>query len=165
MSTRSTTALLSLLAILAISGGAAFARSPNLKTAITVFPEATSLTPLPIPGRPHPIQDLYMAANSSGLLGYIVDIRSAAKSGPFTVRLFLTNDLTILDTQITSYRGQHGRDIRRPSFLRRFTGKCARDPLRIGEDIDAVSGATISSGAMADSIRRALDIVPNLLEH
>ena len=48
-------------------------------------------------------------------------------------------------------------------FRRQFVGKTGRDPLRLNRDIDAVSGATISSGAMAVGVRRAAVLVDEIM--
>jgi len=43
--------------------------------------------------------------------------------------------------------------IERPEFARQFKGKDVRDPFKLGEDIDAVSRATITMSAAARAIR------------
>ena len=49
--------------------------------------------------------------------------------------------------------------IEKPEFQDQFMGKSCRDPLRIGDDVDTVSGATISTEAMIESLRRLLAAV------
>jgi electron transport complex protein RnfG len=41
-------------------------------------------------------------------------------------------------------------------FLRQFTGKTSRSPLKARKDIDAITGATITSQAIADGVKQAL---------
>jgi hypothetical protein len=53
--------------------------------------------------------------------------------------------------------------VRDPRFRQQFVGKSAADPLRPGEEIVAVSGATISSRAMAVGVRRALILLDELV--
>ena len=48
-------------------------------------------------------------------------------------------------------------------FRAQFVGKTARDPLRTGDDVVAVSGATISSRAMSLGVKRALVIMEELV--
>lgn len=42
------------------------------------------------------------------------------------------------------------------SFRSRFVGKTVEDPITIGQDIDNLSGATVSATAATDAIRRGL---------
>lgn len=43
-----------------------------------------------------------------------------------------------------------------PEFLKQFTKKSAKDPIVVGKDINAATGATVSSRAMADGIRKVI---------
>ena len=52
------------------------------------------------------------------------------------------------------YSAQRGEEVCSPSFAQQFEGKTPDAPIRVGKDIDAVTGATISSRAMADGVRR-----------
>lgn len=49
-----------------------------------------------------------------------------------------------------------GANITRQNFLFQFIGKSARDPLEPKKDIDAITGATISSRAVCAGAREAL---------
>ena len=49
--------------------------------------------------------------------------------------------------------------IEKPEFQDQFVGKSCFDPLQIGDDVDTVSGATISTEAMIESLRRLFDVV------
>jgi hypothetical protein len=52
--------------------------------------------------------------------------------------------------------------VRDPRFRKQFQGKTAQDPLRLNRDIDAVSGATVSSASLATGARRAAILVEEL---
>jgi Na+-translocating ferredoxin:NAD+ oxidoreductase RnfG subunit len=41
-------------------------------------------------------------------------------------------------------------------FLKQFTGKTSSSPLKAKKDIDAITGATITSQAVADGVKQAL---------
>ena len=49
-------------------------------------------------------------------------------------------------------------------FRRQFVGKSGRDPIAANLDIVAVSGATISSRAMAVGVRRAVVLFEELVK-
>ena len=61
------------------------------------------------------------------------------------------------------YRERYGDEVRDPRFRQQFVGKTAADPLRPGEEVVAVSGATISSRAMALGVRRCLVLFDELV--
>jgi len=61
------------------------------------------------------------------------------------------------------YRERYGDEVRDPRFRQQFVGKTAADPLRPGEEVIAVSGATISSRAMALGVRRCLVLFDELV--
>ena len=60
------------------------------------------------------------------------------------------------------YREPRGDEVRDPRFRKQFEGKTAQDPLRLGRDIDAVSGATVSSASLATGVHRAAVLVEEL---
>lgn len=49
-----------------------------------------------------------------------------------------------------------------PEFLKQFTAKSAKDPIALGKDINASTGATISSKALADGIRKVILLTQEL---
>ena len=51
-----------------------------------------------------------------------------------------------------------GDKITKPDFQERVLGLNYADPIEIGVDVDVISGATVSTGGMLSSIRRAMDI-------
>ena len=89
-------------------------------------------------------------------LGYVATEATKARSGRFTVLVLVGPDCTVQRTAVIDYRGTHGRGCLYPRFTRQFAGKAPTDPIRIGQDIDAVTGATLSCNAVADVVRRAL---------
>ena len=60
----------------------------------------------------------------------------------------------IKDIEILSYREAHGAEVRNASWRQQFVGKTASAPLRVGDDIDNISGATLSCSHLTDGIRK-----------
>ena len=89
----------------------------------------------------------------SGTVGYIAKQRVTVRSGSFTVEVVMDNNFRVRDAKAMGYSGQRGDEVCFPSFSNQFKGKTPDAPIRVGKDIDAVSGATISSRAMADGVR------------
>jgi electron transport complex protein RnfG len=50
-----------------------------------------------------------------------------------------------------------GANIVRPEFLKQFIGKSARDPIEANKDIDAITGATISTRAVCSGVKEAIE--------
>ena len=61
--------------------------------------------------------------------------------------------------EILTYRESHGGEIRLPAWRRQFVGKTSAAPLRIGDDIANISGATLSCTHLAEGVRRVVAIV------
>jgi len=55
-----------------------------------------------------------------------------------------------------SYVEQRGRPISTRRFLSQFIGKTSKNPIQVGKDVDAVSGATISSRASAFAVKKVI---------
>ncbi len=56
--------------------------------------------------------------------------------------------------EIMEYREAYGEEIRSERFRKQFAGKTAKDAITAGQDIDIVSGASISSKAIALGVKR-----------
>ncbi len=60
----------------------------------------------------------------------------------------------VTNLAVMSYVEQHGRPIATRRFLNQFIGKTADNPIQVGKDVDAVSGATIISRAAAFAVKK-----------
>jgi hypothetical protein len=78
------------------------------------------------------------------------------KWGPvhYIVALDLAGKVTNL--AVMSYIEQRGRPISTKRFLGQFIGKTSESPIQVGKDVDAVSGATISSRASAFAVKKVI---------
>jgi Na+-translocating ferredoxin:NAD+ oxidoreductase RnfG subunit len=72
----------------------------------------------------------------------------------YIVALDLTGRVTNL--AVMSYLGERCRPIATRRFLDQFIGKTGKSPITIGKDVDAVSGATISSRATAFAVKKVV---------
>jgi Na+-translocating ferredoxin:NAD+ oxidoreductase RnfG subunit len=71
-------------------------------------------------------------------------------------------DLQVRRATVLTYTAERGADIQMPKFTRQFTGKGPKDPIRVGKDIDAITGATLSAKAMSGGVRDAIRLVREL---
>ena len=65
----------------------------------------------------------------------------------------------IAGIEVLSYRESHGSEIRLPAWRKQFVGKTLAQPLRTGNDIVIVSGATLSCNHVTDGVRRIAAVV------
>lgn len=125
------------------------------------FPGTLQVQPLPPQGQPQNAAEAVFAIEgpSDATLGYAVELQVASRSGPFQVLVALDTQRCVRGVRILRYAAQRGRGVLAREFTSRFEGKCPQDPIRIGTDIDAVTGATLSAQAVAGGVRRAIELV------
>ena len=82
---------------------------------------------------------------------------------PITFAALVGPDGTLRRVEVMVYREAYGDAVREARFRRQFVGKTTADPVRHGQDIVAVAGATISSRSLATGARRALHLVDELV--
>lgn len=71
----------------------------------------------------------------------------------------------IKDIEILSYREAHGAEVRNASWRSQFVGKKASEPLRVGDDIDNISGATLSCSHLTDGVRKLARLIAQSPAH
>lgn len=93
------------------------------------------------------------------LLGYgfwttEIDPLERGYDGPIAILVGLDLHAYLTGVVVGKHREPYGNvSIDRPEFAAQFNGKDVRDPFRVGEDIDAVSRASISIASATRSIR------------
>jgi Na+-translocating ferredoxin:NAD+ oxidoreductase RnfG subunit len=102
---------------------------------------------------------VYVASKGGHPLGYAVFDQELGQHELIDFATFFDGAGKITRTEVTAYREGYGSEIRRDSFRRQFIGRDAHSHFRVGQDIDAISGATISSDSMARAVHRAALIV------
>ena len=105
----------------------------------------------------------YVASSGSHVDGYAIIDEEKGEHLPITFAVKLSPDGRVQRQEIVIYREARGDEVRDERFRRQFVGKSARDPIAAGQDIVAVSGATISSRAMAVGVRRAVVLFDELV--
>ena len=105
---------------------------------------------------------VFVALTQGKVDGYAVIDDELGLHQPITFATRLTSRGVVDRVEIMVYREPRGDEVRDPRFRKQFEGKTAADPLRIDRDIDAVSGATVSSASLATGVRRAAILVEEL---
>ena len=100
-----------------------------------------------------------LAWQGSTLLGVLVADAVIGKFELIGYAVGIAADGSVRQVEILSYRESHGHEIRLPAWRRQFVGKTASAPLRVGDDIANISGATLSCTHVADGVRRIVAVV------
>ena len=100
-----------------------------------------------------------IARRGAAALGYVVTDAVVGKFELIGYAVGLSLDGAVTQIEILSYRESHGGEIRLPAWRRQFAGKTAESPLRVGEDIANISGATLSCTHVTDGVRRIVAVV------
>lgn len=106
---------------------------------------------------------IYVAKTGEQIDGYAIIDEEKGQHLPITFAVQFSRDGAVQRQEIMVYRERYGDEIRDPRFRQQFVGKHSRSPLREGEEVIAVSGATISSRAMVIGVRRALVLLDELV--
>jgi Na+-translocating ferredoxin:NAD+ oxidoreductase RnfG subunit len=91
-----------------------------------------------------------------GLAGIILILDVIGESRPITFAIGITIDGALQDVQVMVYREPQGEAIHELRFRKQFVGKRVKDPVTLDKDIDAISGATISSRSATFAARKGL---------
>ena len=102
-----------------------------------------------------------LAAGEAGTI-FVLDVMG--QNAPITFGVGVTRDGVVRGVELVAYRESRGEEIRAPRFLRQLTGKRLTDPLKLGKDVDAITGATISSRSATLATRKALALAQVLRE-
>jgi hypothetical protein len=100
-----------------------------------------------------------LAQHAGQPLGYVVTDDVVGKFELISYAVGLGLDGAVRQIEILSYRESHGGEIRLPAWRRQFVGKTAASPLRVGDDIANISGATLSCTHVSEGVRRIVAVV------
>jgi Na+-translocating ferredoxin:NAD+ oxidoreductase RnfG subunit len=105
----------------------------------------------------------FVAETQGRVDGYALFDDEVGQHLPISFAVKMSPAGTVERQEIVAYRESHGDEVRDARFRAQFVGKSARDRLRAGDDVVAISGATISSRAMATGVKRALVLLDELV--
>ena len=95
----------------------------------------------------------------NGPTGYAVMLNMIGKERPITFMIAVNLDGTVRAVEVLIYRESQGSEIRSPRFMKQFEGKTIDSPLKPGRDIDAITGATLSSRSATYVVKKALALM------
>lgn len=101
----------------------------------------------------NPDDCIYSITDAGKIKGYLLSTRAKGRYDYFDYCIIYAEDLTILEVVITVYRSTQGAAVCQKGWLSQFKGYNG-GVLKLGPDIDAVSGGTISASSIVEDIQR-----------
>jgi Na+-translocating ferredoxin:NAD+ oxidoreductase RnfG subunit len=88
------------------------------------------------------------------IVGSVVVDQVIGKYELITYAVGIDTKGVVAGVEILSYRESHGSEIRLPAWRKQFVGKSLQQPIKTGEDLAIISGATLSCSHVTDGVRR-----------
>jgi hypothetical protein len=110
-----------------------------------------------VPSKPE--YTVFVATTGGQVDGYAVIDEEQGQHQPITFGIKLTPAGVVDRVEVMVYREGYGDEIREERFRRQFVGRGEKDLPRFQSGVDAVTGATISSGSATVAVRRAVALV------
>ena len=74
-------------------------------------------------------------------------------------------DFSIETVKIYNYQASYGHEITARGWLKQFEGFAGKNSLKVGENIDAISGATVSVYAITEDVKRKTKLLQETVKH
>jgi RnfABCDGE-type electron transport complex G subunit len=107
-------------------------------------------------------EEFYSCYDAAGkFIGVVGKVKASGYGGEISYDLAVSDAGDIIGIRISSHGETPGIGdvITKPAFQDRVIGLNFADPISAGVDVDTVSGATVSSSGMINSIRRVMNVV------
>jgi len=118
-----------------------------------LFPTADAFAPATLSGL-----RAWAASSAGALLGHVLVDDVVGKHDLITYAVGIGTDGAIRGVEILDYREPRGGEVRDPRWRAQFVGKRGSSPLRLDEDIQNISGATLSCRHVTEGVRRLLEL-------
>lgn len=152
--------LLAAVVLFAASAGLSSIREENARLELeemlkTLLPGSGAFTEEPYPGEDENIRAAYKAEN-----GYVVHVVTAGYAGDISMLVGVYNDGSVsglVVRELRETRGLGGRALTDTEFLSQFLN--TRGDAAVGDNVDALTGATVTSRAIARGVNSAAAFV------
>jgi Na+-translocating ferredoxin:NAD+ oxidoreductase RnfG subunit len=103
-------------------------------------------------------QPVWRAESHGALAGWFIVDEVFGKHEFITYAVALDASGKVRAIEILDYRETHGGEVRNERWRAQFKGKSYGDALKLGKDIQNISGATLSCKHVSEGVRRVLAI-------
>ncbi|SMO33776.1 FMN-binding domain-containing protein [Saccharicrinis carchari] len=101
--------------------------------------------------------------NSCRSGGCNISTESQGSSEYFDYFIFFDAKANVELIKVYNYAATHGHEVMAKGWLKQFKGYNNSKELRVGKNVDTISGATISVNAITEDIRQKTNLIVNLL--
>ena len=112
------------------------------------------------------LTDLYEVYDGSALMGYAVKVEASGSQGTIVMMVGVDADKTVTGVSIVSNSETSGIGSKvmanENGVLDQFKGMSGAGSLEVGKNVDAISGATVSSKGVTRGVNTALSVVEAL---
>ena len=102
--------------------------------------------------------NFYIARTKGRVDGYALIDSEVGKTEPITFLTAITPQGEVKEVEVLVYREPIGSEVHDKKFVKQYQGKKISAPLRVGQDIQNISGATMSARAVTHGVKRALSL-------
>jgi len=99
------------------------------------------------------------------LLGYVFVDQAPSKTAKFDYLVVFNEKLEVINSKVLIYREEYGGEIGSKRWLKQFMGKTGKDRVDHEQNIDGISGATISVRSMTNAMDDLLQTIGILQEN
>jgi hypothetical protein len=105
---------------------------------------------------------VFSVFDSDKLIGYVLSTSAKGRYDDFDYCVVYSDGLVVKGVVVTVYRSTHGTAICQRKWLSQFIGYKGGE-LKIGSEIDGVSGGTISAISITEDIQRSQKMIVDLI--
>ena len=120
------------------------------------FADADSFEPMEL-SADSGVDACYAALKNGELVGYVAQVTVTGFGGPLEIHVGMDLEQTITGINVGGSKFAEtpglGAKAKDPEFMAQFTGLTI--PTQLGEGVDAITGATITSGAVSSGVNKA----------
>lgn len=95
--------------------------------------------------------------------GFLLSTSAKGRYDLFDYSIIYSDTLSVLGVRVTAYRSSHGGAICSKGWLKQFQGYDGEE-IKLGKDIDSVSGATVSATSMVADMQRCHHLMKTLVK-
>lgn len=109
--------------------------------------------------------NFFILKEGEKLLGYAFLDKAPSKTAKFDYLVLFNDKLQIVSSKVLIYREEYGGEIGSRRWLKQFLGLSGKDRVSLDNNIDAISGATISVRSMTRAMDKLLQTIGLLQEN
>lgn len=106
---------------------------------------------------------VYLIQTPEKVLGYVLSTSAKGRYDNFDYSVIYNPELGVKSVVVTTYRSSHGAGICSKGWLKQFRGYHGEE-IRLGKEIDSISGATISASSLVEDIQRGYKQMEELVK-